>query len=121
MGLTAKDIMTTEVIVASPRMSVTELATLLADNNISGVPVVDYRGHLVGVATEADILRRRPSQNTVQSVMTAEVTSVPETEAIEEIACLLSARKINRAPVVKGGKVVGIVSRADLVKALTLA
>ena len=51
MGLTAKDIMTTDVITASPRMSLTELATLLADNNISGAPVVDYRGHLVGVAS----------------------------------------------------------------------
>ncbi len=121
MGLTAKDIMTTEVITASPRLSLKELATLLADNNISGVPVVDYRRRLVGVATEADILRRRPNQNTVQSIMTAEVTSVPETESIEEIACLLSVRKINRVPVVKNGRVVGIVSRADLVKALTLA
>ena len=118
MNLTAREIMTTAVVTVSPDTSVDDLAKLLADNNISGVPVVDYLGQVVGIVTEADILTSRPGNRTVQSVMTREVVAVSVDETLQEIAFLLSMRRINRVPVLEEGKLVGIISRADVVRAL---
>jgi CBS domain-containing protein len=118
VNLTAREIMTTTVVTVSPDTSVDDLAKLLADNNISGVPVVDYLGQVVGIVTEADILTSRPGNRTVQSVMTKEVVAVSVDETLQEIAFLLSMRRINRVPVLEEGKLVGIISRADVVRAL---
>ena len=118
MNLTAREIMTTAVVTVSPDTTVDDLAKLLADNSISGVPVVDYLGRVVGIVTEADILTSRPGNRTVQSVMTREVVAVSVDETLQEIAFLLSMRRINRVPVLEDGKLVGIVSRADVVRAL---
>lgn len=118
MTRTAGDIMTRSVVTVAPHLSVAELAKLLADNGISGVPVVDGTGRLVGIATEADILRKRPGQDTVQSIMTTQVIAVSEHEPIAEVACLLWMKRINRVPVVRAGRVVGIVSRGDIISAL---
>ena len=118
MNVTAREIMTTAVVTVSPDTTVDDLATLLADNNISGVPVVDYLGQVVGIVTEADILTSRPGNRTVQSVMTKEVVAVSVDETLQEIAFLLSMRRINRVPVLEDGKLVGIISRADVVRAL---
>ena len=117
MDLVARDIMTTSVVAVPPWMHVEKLAQLLAGNNISGVPVVD-RGRMVGIATEADILRRRRGQDTVRSIMTADVIAVSEVESLPEIAFLLYMKRINRVPVLRDGKLVGIVSRADIIRAL---
>lgn len=118
MNLTAREIMTATVVTASPDTTVDDLATLLADNSISGVPVVDYLGRVVGIVTEADILTSRPGNRTVESVMTKEVVAVSADETLQEIAFLLSMRRINRVPVLEEGKLVGIISRADVVRAL---
>jgi CBS domain-containing protein len=145
----AMDIMTPDVITASPMMSVREFATLLAERGISGAPVVDTDGGLVGIVSEGDLLHRaetgteRRTQKrrvrwldtlatdrelardyakshgrTVGDIMTREVITVADTTELAEIADLLETKRIKRVPVLRNGKLVGIVSRANLVRAL---
>ena len=118
MSLTARDIMTSSVRTVSPETTVHDLAQLLAESDISGVPVVDQQGRVIGVATETDIISRRIGRDTVRSIMSSEVIAVSEDESIEEIAFVLSMKRINRVPVLRQGKLVGIVAREDIVRAL---
>lgn len=118
MALTARDIMTQSVVTALPSMRVRDLAKLLADSHISGAPVVDQAEKLLGIVSEADILSRRRGQETVRSIMTTDVVAVGDAESVQEISLLLSMKRINRVPVLREGKVVGIVSRTDIVKAV---
>ena len=118
IDLLARDVMTTEVVTVQPSMTVQELARLLAERHISGVPVVDHMGRVLGIVSEADILSRRQSEETVRAIMTTDVVAVTEEESVNEIALLLWMKRINRVPVLRQGKLVGIVSRTDLVKAL---
>jgi CBS domain-containing protein len=112
----AKDIMTKKVITVKPSTTKDELAKLLARNKISGVPVMDEEGCcVIGVVTEADLLQK--VGQTVGELMTKEVISVSEDTPMEEIAKILAEKGIKRVPVLKEGKLVGIVSRADIVKA----
>ena len=142
-----RDIMTRRVISATPDTSVLDAATLLVDNGISGVPVVDA-GTVVGMVSEADLLRRHelgserhPSSlpwwrrlftgedeagvyveahaTKVRDIMSEPVVSVVESMPIGELAALFEAHHIRRAPVLDSGStLVGIVSRADFVRAL---
>lgn len=116
--MTAKDIMTRDVITASPAASVKDLAKLLIRNQISGAPVVDGKGRLVGIVSEADIVGKSPKR--VKNLMTKQVQSVEEDTPVEEIARLMMTYKINRLPVVNEKKLVGIVSRSDIVGAIAL-
>lgn len=116
MALTAKDIMTKRVVTVSPSTTVKELTELLAKKKISGVPVVDEKKQVVGIATEADVLAH-PGAKNVAEIMTKRVVSVTPDTPVEEIAKLLAKKKIKRVPVIDKGKLVGIVSRADIVKA----
>ncbi len=116
--MTAKDIMTRDVITASPGASAKDLARLLIRNQISGAPVVDTKGRLVGIVSEADIVAK--SQKRVKELMTKRVQSVEEDTSVEEIARLMMTYKINRLPVLDGTKLVGIVSRSDIVGAIAL-
>ena len=139
----AQDVMTRDTITVAPATSVRDAARLMVDHGVSGLPVVDDRGGLVGIVSEGDlIIRQRPRTRlpwwqmflddgerlardytkavglTCGEVMTREVITVaPETE-IEAIATLLDARRIRRVPVVHERRLVGIVSRGDLVKML---
>ena len=115
--MTAKDIMTREVVTVTPETPVEELAKILAERNISGVPVVDEAGNVVGIATEADIITKG-KEGKVANIMTREVVSVCEDTPVEEIARILTERGIKRVPVLREGKLVGIVSRADIVRAM---
>ena len=152
----AMDVMTTNVITVSPDTSVQEVAKILSERSISGVPVVDAQNRLVGIVSEGDLLHRvemgtdrRPDRRTgrrrswwldtvgsdeelarayvkshgrtARDVMTSEVTSVSETTELADIANLLETKRIKRVPVVRDGKLVGIVSRANLVRALAAA
>ncbi len=143
----ATDVMTTEVIAVAPTTSVEQVAKLLAERGISAVPVVDGDHRVIGMVSEGDLLHRREigterrrswwldmvastnqaagdyikSHSTnVQDVMTRDVISITETTSVADIALLLESNRIKRVPVVRDGKLVGIVSRANLVRALAM-
>jgi CBS domain-containing protein len=139
------DIMSPRVISVAPDASILEAIRLMLQNHISGLPVIDASGALVGVVTEGDFLRRSetgterkrsrwleflvgPSRladeyvhthsRAVKDVMTAEPVTIAEDAALDEAVQLMERRRIKRLPVVRGGQVVGIVSRANLLHAL---
>ena len=139
------DIMSPRVISVAPDASILEAIRLMLQNHISGLPVIDESGALVGVVTEGDFLRRAetgterkrsrwleflvgPSRladeyvhthsRTVKDVMTTEAVTIAEDAALEEAVQLMESRRIKRLPVVRDGQVVGIVSRANLLHAL---
>ncbi|MDQ7976817.1 CBS domain-containing protein [Paraburkholderia sp. SARCC-3016] len=142
----AIDVMTTSVIYATPEMNIREAAGLLAEHSISAAPVVDVDGNLVGIVSEGDLLHRseigtgarrrswwlqflsstrelareyvKEHAQTVKDVMTTDVMTVYEDTPLGEVAELLERHRIKRVPVLKNGKVTGIVSRANLVRAL---
>jgi CBS domain-containing protein len=114
----AKDIMTRDVITASPALSIKELAQLLIKNQISGVPVADEQGKIVGLVSEADIIAKKGKQ--VQAIMSQQVYSVTEETSVEEIAQLMTTHRIKRVPVMNDGRLVGIVSRADIVNTIAM-
>ena len=141
----AKDIMTTNVATVTPETSVNDIAKMLIEKSISGMPVADASGNLVGVVSEGDLLRRpeleterhsswwldllannretaadyvKSHGTTAADVMTRNVVSVSETATVGEIASTLEKHRIKRVPVVRDGKVVGIVSRANLLHGL---
>lgn len=118
----ASDIMTRRVYTTSPQASVQEVAQLLYRERISGVPVIDDQSEqLIGMITEADIIRRLDRDDLrVAEVMTRQLIVVDENTPVSEIACLLTERRIKRVPVVQDGRVVGIVSRADIVHAVAM-
>jgi CBS domain-containing protein len=114
--MNAKDIMTRDIITVSPTMSLKNLAMTLIKNQISGAPVAQKNGKIVGVVSEADIVAK--SGKDVKSIMSKKVISVSEETSVEEIARLMTAHAIKRLPVMKDGAIVGIVSRADIVSAI---
>lgn len=116
--MVARDIMTRDIITASPELSVKGLAMLLIKNQISGVPVADENGKIVGLVSEADIIAKKGKQ--VQAIMSQQVFSVAEEASVEEIAQLMTRHRIKRVPVMNDGKLVGIVSRADIVNTIAM-
>lgn len=144
----AMDVMTTDVITVDPDTAVQDLAKLLAEKGISGAPVVDRGGRLVGVVSEGDLLHRaeigtarrhrerrrswwldhfaseaardyvKSHGRTVRDIMTPDAVTVAEDTDLADVAALLEARRIKRVPVLRDGKIVGIISRANLVRAL---
>ena len=143
----AKDIMTTGVVTITPQTTIAEIAAILIARRFSGLPVVE-EGRVVGIVSEGDLLRRheigtdrkRPGSwwlrllrgepraaDYVKShavhaadVMTREVISVSEEEPVAAIAILFGERAIKRVPVLRDGRLVGIVTRANLVQALAV-
>lgn len=141
-----EEIMTRDVITTSPNAPIHAAARLLVDHGISGLPVVDDSGSVVGILSEGDlILRQKPRERLpwwrlfftdgerlareyqkaagtmVAEVMTRSVVSVSPDLPIESAAALIHQRRIRRLPVVAGGQLVGIVSRGDLIKTLATA
>ena len=114
--MNAKDIMTRDIITVSPTMSVKNLVLALIKNQISGAPVADKNGKIVGVVSEADLIAKNGKD--VKSIMSKNIISVSEETSVEEIARLMTAHAIKRMPVMKEGAMVGIVSRADIVSAI---
>ena len=114
----AKDIMTRDVITVNPAMTVKSLAMMLIKNQISGAPVANKVGKIVGVVSESDIVAKRGKD--VKSIMSKKIISVREETPVEEIARMMITHHIKRLPVMTDGKVVGIVSRADIVSAIAL-
>ncbi len=114
-----RDIMTPNVVSVREKTPVREVAQALARHRISGAPVCDARGHLVGLVSEYDLIAR-PEAKTAADAMTRDVISVMEDTSVDEVRLLLVNRKVKRLPVLRGQKVVGIVSRADLVREIAL-
>ncbi|MGH3153278.1 MAG: CBS domain-containing protein [Streptosporangiaceae bacterium] len=121
-----KDIMTADVIAVGPGASYRHLAGLLRDHRVSGFPVVDDHGVLVGVVSESDLLaeqarKGRPhrkhataSELTAGDLMTKPVVTTSPDELVSNVARLMSSHKLRRLPVIDGrGRLVGIVSRSD--------
>ena len=116
--MNVSDIMTTNVITVREEATVEDAARLLARHRMSGLPVVNPTGALIGVVTEHDLLAKRGT--TVADIMSRGVISVsPETEA-EVVVHLLANRRVRRVPVVDGDRLVGIVSRSDLVRQIAM-
>lgn len=142
--LTIRDVMTSSVILVHPSTPLKEVAQALIDNGISGVPVVDADGVVLGVVSEADLLvkeqgadaiRHRPlsrffgdskesraqliklGATTAGDAMTAPARTITSSRSIHEAAAIMTAHRVNRLPVVDDGRLVGMVTRADLVRA----
>jgi len=114
----AKDIMTKDVVTVRPTTTIKSLAKILIQNQISGVPVVDDAGTIVGIVSDADIVRKKARQ--VQTIMSKNVVSIAEETPVEKIARLMTTHKLKRVPVLRGQMMVGIVSRADIVGAIAM-
>jgi CBS domain-containing protein len=146
--LTAKDIMTKDVITVKPDTSIEELSSLLVKNRISGVPVVDSSGLLYGLVTENDLISRnkrlhiptvvsfldaaiylesskkfeeevrRLAATKVGDICVRKVITITEDTTVTDIATIMAEKKAYLLPVVTNGKVVGIVGKRDVVKAV---
>ena len=117
--MNARDIMTRKVYTISLEASAQEVAQLLSGKGISGVPVIDKAGKMIGIVTEADIIAKVDRTGLrVADIMSPEIIAVDEETGVGEIAMLLTERKIKRVPVMQNGKLVGIVCRADIVQAV---
>ena len=143
--LKAKDIMTKDVITVKPDTTIEELARTLMKNQISGAPVVDDKGKLVGIVTENDLISKnsrlhiptilrlfdayiplgtskmetdikRMTANTVADICSKEVITIDSETSLEYIATLITERKIHLLPVLTEGKLVGIIGKKDLIK-----
>jgi CBS domain-containing protein len=113
-----KDVMTTDVISVLEESTVEDAARLLARHRISGLPVLNRTGKLTGLVTEYDLISKQG--HSVADIMSRGVISVTEDTDVEEVAHLLTNRRIRRVPVVSGDQLVGIVSRSDLVKQIAM-
>ena len=120
---TAKDIMTDTVIVAKEDMIVTEAIKLLLRWHISGLPVLDGEGKLVGIITEHDLMNFAISGDAadtkVSNIMTTSIETYSPDTLVVEVINHFAARRIRRIPVVENGKVVGIISRRDILRELS--
>jgi len=144
----AKEIMTADVVFVGPDDTVEDVIKLLLDKKISGVPVVNNEKKVIGIVSEGDLIVRSQKLHVpsyiqilggiiylddpedfreelkksvavkVEDVMTKEPVTVDEDTPMEEIATIMSDARINRLPVLKDGKLVGIVSRADIIRSL---
>ncbi|MFW6204751.1 MAG: CBS domain-containing protein [Actinomycetota bacterium] len=113
VAVQAGEIMTAPVVTVRPDTSVREIAQTLGRHRISAVPVVDDGGAVVGLVSEYDLIARQGA--TARDVMTTAVVSVTETTSVDDVRHLLVERRIRRVPVISGGSLVGIISRADVV------
>lgn len=138
-----RDVMTRDVISVPPSLPLKDVARLLSEHRISGVPVVDTAGEIIGVVSEGDILMkqrgrpvsrrgpldclfgerldraglRRRAAHTASQAMSSPAISIGADRSLREAAALMVDRAINRLPVMSDGRLVGIVTRADLVRA----
>ena len=141
----AMDVMVRDVIAVTPDTSVVQAARLLVENDISALPVIDDDGRMIGIISEADLMRReeigtekrRPwwleamtpattlanefaksHGKRVAELMSQQVVSASEDMPLAELAALLERHQIKRVPITKDGKLIGVVSRSNLVQAL---
>jgi CBS-domain-containing membrane protein len=146
--LTAGDVMTREVITVKKETTIRDLAELFARHRISSAPVVDDSGAMIGIVTETDLVEQDKSLHiptvislfdwviylesdkkfekelkkmtgqTVGDIFTTEVVQVTPSTPVSDVANLISSRRVNSIPVVDGSRLVGIVSRIDLIRTM---
>jgi CBS domain-containing protein len=141
----AHEIMLRHVITATPEMAIDDAVNLMISHRISGLPVVDATGRVVGMLSERDLLRRaelgtelktpawrawlagagraardyvRTHARRVDEIMTAPAISITPDTGLSEVVAVMESRRIRRLPVLRDGKLVGIITRSDLVRAL---
>ena len=147
--LTAKDIMTKNVTTVGAATTIEELARILMEHKISGAPVVDDNENLIGIVTENDLISRdkrlhiptvmrlfdafivlesqskvekeikRMTAITVNDIYTKEVITVAEDTPVQDIATIMSKKRVHLIPVVEGKKILGIIGKIDLIKGIT--
>lgn len=145
---TAADIMTREVVTIKIDASVKELAQLLSSRNISGVPVVDENGVLVGIVTESDLIdqnkkvhiptvvsildsflflestskmeqeMKKIAGSSVADIYSTQVVSIAETTPLDEIATIMSEKNVHTLPVVTDDRIVGVVGKKDIIRTI---
>lgn len=145
---TAADIMTPKVITVSPETSVVELAKILTAFNLSGVPVVDEHGTIVGIVTESDLIdqnkkihiptvvtfldsflylespdkmkneMKKMAGSTVADICTRDVVTVAPDCSLEDLATIMAEQHVHTLPVVLADKLVGIIGKKDIIKTL---
>jgi CBS-domain-containing membrane protein len=117
LPVTAADIMTPDPITLRPETRVHDAAQILAENRISGAPVIAQEGYIAGIVSEYDLIARTGA--TVREVMTRDVVSVLETAPLDRVRALLVTLRLKRLPVIdREGRLVGLISRADVVREL---
>jgi len=145
--LKAKDIMTRDVITVNPDTTIEVLARLFIKHQISGAPVVDDKGTLKGVVTENDLIAknsrlhiptilrlfdayiplgtskledniRKMAAYRVDEICTRDVVTVDDEASIEQVANMMTEKKIHLLPVLRGGKLVGIIGKKDLIRSI---
>ena len=120
---TARQIMQRPVFATTPRASVRDIASQLVANGFSGMPVAERDGKVVGIVTEADILRALVEGKALETIAAADIMTVSPTTVdvetpAEEVMKLLQEHHFLRVPVTERGKLVGILSRSDLIRAV---
>ncbi len=142
VGIKAKDIMTSNVVTLKKEMGVEEAAEILLEKGVGGAPVVDDAGNVIGMVTESDLIMedvklhllsgiiylesikafeeklKKAVAVKVEDVMSKKVISVTEDTSIEDIATLMIEKGISRLPVMREGKLVGLVSKRDIVRTI---
>lgn len=116
----ASDIMTTPVITAHKDMRLTDAISLLLRWHISGIPVVDDEGKVIGLVSEHDVLNfafdGHAAETTVEEAMSKGVVWFPPDASIEALVNCYVSKRIRRVPIIQDGKLVGIVSRRDILR-----
>jgi CBS domain-containing protein len=146
--LTAKDIMTKKVVTVKPDTSIKELSALFVKHGLSGAPVIDEGGGLYGVVTENDLISqnkrlhiptvinfldaaiylesskkfeqelKRMAATKVADICAKKVITITEDTSVTDIATIMSEKQVHLLPVVKDGKVIGVIGKRDVVKAM---
>ncbi len=146
--LKAKDIMTSDVITVKKTTTLEDLARIIMHHHISGTPVVDDEGTLTGIVTENDLINqnkrlhiptilrlfdafiplgtskleseiKRMAASTVEDIYTKEVVTIDEEATVETITTIMAEKKIHLLPVLKEGKLVGIIGKKDIIKGIS--
>ncbi|MDA8173376.1 MAG: CBS domain-containing protein [Nitrospiraceae bacterium] len=147
--MTAKEIMRTDVLTVRPDMTVEELGRFLMEKDISGAPVADENGNLLGIVTENDLISREKRLHiptllrifdayvaleppsiiekeikkmaaiNVIDICTRDVITAKEDTPVEDLATLMTEKRVHLVPIVKNGKIIGMVGRHEMLKTLS--
>lgn len=148
--LKAKDIMTKNVVTVKTTTTIVELAHILMKHQISGTPVIDDNGNLIGIVTESDLINKnsklhiptilrlfdafiplgiskleqdlkKMAASTVGEIFTKEVITVDEEMSMEDVATIMTEKKIHLLPVLKEGKLAGIIGKKDIIRSIVVS